>query len=393
MSKSKRDAVIVATSRTPMAKMRGALATIPAPDLGSIVVKDLIAKTNLNPINIDEIIMGNLFNYDWGNLARIVSLCAGLPFDVPAITIDRQCSSSLNAIALAMTYIHGRHADTVLAGGVESYSQQPLMLQKPQQAYPMIVQPTWIKPSHESVGNPSMITTAENLAKMYNISREECDEFALRSHQLAVAAWNRGAFDKQVVAVPIPQKKGEPLVFSMDETIRRDTSMEALARLRPVEGPQGVVTAGNASPQNDGASGVIVMSREKAQECGVKPLASVVDFAAAGCDPNIMGIGPVPSIKKLLKKTGLTMDDIDLFEINEAFAAQTLAVQKELNIPLPKLNINGGAIAIGHPNSASGAMLAARIVYLMEEREARRGIVSFCCGGGQGFSVLFEREN
>lgn len=392
MSKQKRDAVIVCTARTPVGKIRGTLAAFPAPDLGSIVFTELVRKAKIDPGEIDEVIIGNLFNYDWGNLARIVLLRAGFPFDVPAITIDRQCSSSLNAVTFGAMYINAGDADVVLAGGVESYSQQALMIQRPQQAYPMILQPAWIKPSHDSVGNPSMITTAENLAVKYNITREECDAFALRSHQNATKAWQRGAFKDQVVPVSIPQKKGDPVMFEMDESVRSDTSMEALARLRPVEKPDGVVTAGNASPQNDAATGVIVMSREKAEEKGLEILATVKGFAAAGCDPNIMGIGPVPATQKLLKKMNLSMSDIDLFEVNEAFAAQSLAVQKALEIPTEKLNVDGGAIAIGHPNGASGTMLVARLLYAMKERDMRRGVVSFCCGGGQGLSVLFERD-
>ncbi len=392
MSKSKRDAVVVASARTPVGKIRGALATLPAPDLGAIVVNELVKRAKVDPMEIDEAILGNLFNYDWGNVARVVLLRAGLPFDVPAITIDRQCSSSLNAVAYGAMYINTGNADVVLAGGVESYSQQPLMIQKPQQSYPMILQPAWIKPSHDSVGNPSMITTAENLAAKYEISREACDAFAFRSHQLAADAWKRGAFKDQVVPVSIAQKKGEALKFEVDECVRFDASLEALAKLRPVEKADGVVTAGNASPQNDAATGVVVMSREKAEQKGLEPLAVVTGFAAAGVDPNHMGIGPVPSTQKLLRKTGLTMADIDLFEVNEAFAAQALAVQKALGIPAEKLNVNGGAIAIGHPNGASGTLLAARLIYALRERNMRRGIVSFCCGGGQGLSVLFERE-
>lgn len=392
MNKNARDAVIVATARTPVGKIRGSLASMPAPDLGAIVANELVKRTGIDPVEIDEAIFGNLFNYDWGNIARVIMLRAGFPFDVPAVTLDRQCSSSLNAIAYAGMYINSGNADVVMAGGVESYSQQTLMLQRPEQAYPSLVFPAWIKPSHESVGNPSMITTAENLAEKYNISREECDEFALRSHKLAADAWNRGAFKEQVIPVTIPGKKGGDIVFEVDECVRFDANIEALAKLRPVEKKDGVVTAGNASPQNDAATGTMVMSRGKAQVLGLRPVAVVKEFAAAGVDPNYMGIGPVPSIRKLLKKTGLKIEDIDLFEINEAFASQNLAVKKELGIPIEKLNVNGGAIAIGHPNGASGAMLAARLIYALEERNLKRGIVSFCCGGGQGFSVLFERD-
>lgn len=393
MIDKKREAVIVATARTPIGKMRGALATVPAINLGAMVANELISRAGIDASEVEEVIFGNLFNYDWGNVSRVALLEAGFPVEIPAITLDRQCSSALNAIAYAGMYINTGNADIVMAGGIESYSQQTLMLKRPQQAYPQVVMPDWIKPSNEKVGNPSMIRTAENIAAKYSITREECDEFAYRSHKLAAEAWNRGAFKDQVFPVEIPQRKGDPFKFEVDECVRFDVSREALAKLRPVERGEGnVVTAGNASPQNDGATGTIVMSREMAERKGLIPLITIRAFNATGVDPHYMGMGPVPSIRKLLQKTGLSMDDIDLFEVNEAFAAQSLGVQKILKIPTEKLNVDGGAIAIGHPNGASGGILVARIIYSLIERNLKRGIVSFCCGGGQGFSVLLERD-
>jgi acetyl-CoA C-acetyltransferase len=235
-----------------------------------------------------------------------------------------------------------------------------------------------------------MIETAENLAKKFNISRESCDTFALKSHKNAAASWAAGYFNDQVIPVSIPQKKGDPIMVKTDECVRSDTSLENLAKLKPIIG--GVVTAGNASPMNDGASAVLVMSREKAKATGLRPLAVVRQFASAGCDPNIMGIGPVYSTRKLMAKTGLALKDFDYIELNEAFAAQSLSVIQELDLDPEKVNVEGGAIAIGHPNGASGGVLIARMIGVLRHRKARRGLITFCCGGGQGFSLILERD-
>lgn len=385
-----RNAVVVAAQRTPVGKIRKALAGFDAADLGAMAAIKCIEKAGIDPAIIDECLMGNLFNVNHGCIARKVALTAGLPFEVPGVAIERQCSSSLNAVAYGAMLIQTGNIDVALAGGVESYSQMPLMIKNPQMAYPSNLE--FVKydthPPHLSI---SMIQTAENLAKKYHLTREECDEFALRSHQNAARAWKEGLFDEQVFPVEIPQKKGAPIIFNMDECVRADATMESLAKVRPVlEG--GIVTAGNASPMNDGAAMVLLMSEEKAKELGLEPLAKVTGFASAGVDPSIMGFGPVPASQKLLKKAGLTVDDIDLWEINEAFAAQSIPCVRELNIPIERVNVNGGAISIGHPNAASGGILVARMVYEMRRRDAKRGIVTFCCGGGQGFSVLFERD-
>jgi len=391
-TRSLRDAVIVAVARTPIGKFRQSLSGFTAEKLGALAANKVVGKAGIDPIEIDEVLIGNLLNSDRGNIARVVCLEAGFPISVPAITMDRQCSSSLNALAYGALLINTGNADVILAGGVESYSQQPFYLERPSTPFPTAMEFLPKKLSVESIGNPSMIVTAENLAEEYHLTRHECDEFALRSHTLAAKAWNNHYFDNQVFSVSIPQKKGEPKLFEVDECVRFDSSYEALAKLKPVIKADGIVTAGNASPMNDGASMVLLMSRERAKSYGLDPLGVVKEFASAGVDPNIMGIGPVYATRKLLKKTGLKIEDMDLIEINEAFAAQSIPCVRELGVDMDKLNVDGGAIAIGHPNAASGGVLVARLIYAMRRKDVKRGLISFCCGGGQGFSQIIERD-
>lgn len=387
-----REAVIVSVARTPVAKRAQSLANFEAPVLGALAMKKAVERAGLNPESIDEVIFGNLFNYNYGNLARVAVLQAGFPISVPAITVDRQCSSSLNAVAFGASLIMTGACDTVLCGGVESYSKKPHMIKRPEAGYPMALEFTELSVSTPEIGDPPMIITAENLAGMYHLEREELDAFALSSHKKAAAAWDRGFFDEEVFPVEIPQKKGVPLLFQRDECVRGDASMESLSKLKPVLLADGVVTAGNSSPMNDGASAAVVMSRERALALGLEPLARVTGFASAGVDPNIMGIGPVPATRKVMKQLGLTIDDFDIVELNEAFAAQSLACIRELNIPMDRVNPNGGAIAIGHPNAASGGILLCRTVRHMKQQNLKRGLISFCCGGGQGFSLVVERD-
>lgn len=385
-----KDAVIVGVSRTPIGKMRGTLSSFSAIELGAMVMRNVI-EDKVNPEDIDEIIMGNLFDSQSFNFARIAALEAGFPIEVPAITIDRQCASSLNAVAWAAMLVSSGQCEVVLAGGVESHSQKPFYVKSPERPYPDKLEFLSGQTTNEEYGNPSMIATAENLAKMYNITRQECDEFALESHRKAEAAWQRGFYDDETFPIHVPQRSGEPLEFRKDEGIRADTNLEALSRLKPVMDEAGVVTAGNASPLNDGASAILIMSREKAEEYGLEPLAKIGASASAGVDPSIMGIGPVNATRKLLRNTGLSIDDFDIIEINEAFAAQSLACIRELGIDMNKVNPNGGAIAIGHPNAASGGILVARTVREMVEKDLSRGLITFCVGGGQGFSLILER--
>ena len=389
--KNPRDAVIVEVARTPIGKMRRALASFEPHVLAAMTIKNLIEKAGIDPALIEDVVFGNLFNNNYANIARIAVLEAGFPISVPGITVNRQCASSLNAVTMAASSIMNGMEDVLIAGGVESYSKQPFMVKKPEAAYPSALEFAPMEISTKAVGDPPMIQTAENLAKKYSITREECDEFALNSQQKAAAAWERGFYDAETFPIEIPQRKGDPIVFTMDECVRPDTTLDGLSKLRPVM-KDGVVTAGNASPMNDGASAVLLMSREKAQELGLTPMAKVAAYASAGVDPNIMGIGPVYSTRKLMQKTGLTIDDFDIIELNEAFAVQSLAVIKELNIDTKKLNPNGGAIAIGHPNGASGGVLTCRTVRHMAEKDLKRGLITFCCGGGQGFSCLIERD-
>jgi acetyl-CoA C-acetyltransferase len=327
-----------------------------------------------------------------GNLARVAVLEAGFPVSVPAITINRQCASSLNAVGFAASMIQSGAADVILTGGVESYSKQPFLIKKPDTAYPMTLEAAPFRLSTDIIGDPPMIITAENLAKKYGITREECDAFALDSHKKAAAAWERGFYNGETFPIEIPQKKGDPIIYQYDECVRGDSTMEGMAKLKPVLVKDGVVTAANSSPMNDGASAVLLMSEEKAKELGLKPLARVGAYASAGVDPNIMGIGPVDSTRKLMAKTGLKIDDFDLIEMNEAFASQSIACLKELEIDTKKLNPNGGAIAIGHPNAASGGILTARTVRYMQEKDLKRALITFCVGGGQGFSLILERD-
>ncbi len=356
-------------------------------------MKRVVEKSGIDPATIDDVIYANLFDYQYGNFARVAWLATGFPISVPAMSIHRHCASSLNAIAIAASLIMTGAADVILAGGCESYSQQPFMVRRPDTAYPAALEFIQQKNSTAEVGDPPMILTAENLASKYSISRRECDEFALASHQKAAAAWERGFYDGEVFPVTVPQKKGDPVMFQKDECVRADSTLEMLGKLKPVMLKDGVVTAGNSSPMNDGASAVLLMSKERARELHIKPMAKVGAFAAAGVDPNIMGIGPVYATRKLLQKTGLRMEDFDIIELNEAFASQSLACLKELNVPADsdKLNPNGGAIAIGHPNAASGGILTCRTVRHMQEHDLNRGLISFCIGGGQGFSCVIER--
>lgn len=388
-----REAVIVSAARTPVGKCRGVLAPVPAHELGALAVKEAVKRAKIDPAEIDEVIFGNLFANEIANMARMVALSAGLPIEVPGITVDRQCGSGLNAIAYASILIEAGYADTIVAGGVESDSRRTYVMEKPSQAY-QVALPKFVgfRLAPDEVGDPPMGITAENLAVKYNLTREEVDEFSVLSHQKAARAWDNGYFDEQIVPVVIPQRKGDPIVVKKDEALRPGTSMEGLAKLSPAFKKGGIVTAGNSSPMSDGSGAVVVMEKSKAKALGLEILAKFRGYAAVGVDPNIMGIGPVYSTRKLLKQTGIKLDDIDLIELNEAFAAQSIPCVRDLGINMDKLNVNGGAIALGHPLAGTGGILTTKLVYEMKRRGSRLGMVSFCCGGGNGVSVLFERE-
>lgn len=387
----KREAVIVSAVRTPVGRCRGALAAVGAPELGALVIAEAVRRAGLQGEEVEEVIFGNLGNNDSANLARVVTLQAGLPFTVPAITIDRQCSSGLNAIAIGALMIEAGEADIVVAGGTESDSNRPHLMEKARVAY-QVAPPQWlVRRTAPGALNVSMGTTAENLGRKYHITREECDAFALESHRKAAAAQAAGRFDEQMIPVTVPGKRGKTTVVDRDECVRPESTMETLGSLPTAFEPDGVCTAGNSSPMSDGASAVVLMDRETAEKKGLEPLAVFRGFAVTGCDPSIMGIGPVEAIRKVLRKTGLTLEEMDLIELNEAFATQSIACIRELGLDMDKVNVNGGALALGHPLAGTGAILTAKLLYELKRRRARYGLVAFCMAGGQGGAAVFER--
>lgn len=387
----KREAVIVSAVRTPVGRCRGALAAVGAPELGALVIAEAVRRAGLQGEEVEEVIFGNLGNNDSANLARVVTLQAGLPFTVPAITIDRQCSSGLNAIAMGALMIEAGEADILVAGGTESDSNRPHLMEKARVAY-QVAPPQWlVRRTAPGALNVSMGTTAENLGRKYHITREECDAFALESHRKAAAAQAAGRFDEQMIPVTVPGKRGKTTVVDRDECVRPESTMETLGSLPTAFEPDGVCTAGNSSPMSDGAGAVVLMDRETAEKKGLEPLAVFRGFAVTGCDPSIMGIGPVEAIRKVLRKTGLTLEEMDLIELNEAFATQSIACIRELGLDMDKVNVNGGALALGHPLAGTGAILTAKLLYELKRRRARYGLVAFCMAGGQGGAAVFER--
>ncbi len=387
-----REAVIVSAARTPVGRVRGALASVPAYQLGALAVKEAVKRAAIDPNEIDDVIFGNLMNNETNNMARMVGLSAGLPISVPGVTLDRQCGAGLNAIAYAAILIQAGYGDVMVAGGVESDSTRCYVMEKPTAAY-QVMPPQWAV-IHTAPGemNVPMGITAENLAEKYNLTREECDQFSVLSHQKAAKAWDAGYFDSQIVPVEVSLGKGKTVLVAKDEIVRSETSMETLAKLAPAFKKNGVVTAGNSSPLSDGAGAVVVMEKEKAKAMGLEILAKFKSYAVAGVDPAIMGIGPVAATRKLLAKTGMSLNDIDLIEMNEAFAAQSLACVRELGMDMEKLNVNGGAIALGHPLGGTGGILVTKIVNELKRRDLHTGLITFCIGGGQGIAVLLERE-
>jgi acetyl-CoA C-acetyltransferase len=388
----KRDAVIVSAVRTAIARQGGALATVPAHIFGAEVIKEAMRRANIGPEMIDDVIMGNVLS-GGGNIARLTALQTGLSLEITGLTVDRQCGSGINAVNLAAQAIRAGDGDVYIAGGIESMSRASYLMDRPEKPYSS-TPPSFRKSqlSPKEIGDPPMGITAENLVKKYGISRKEQDEFALRSQQKMARAMQEGRFKEQIVPITVPVKKGEPIVFDTDEHPRPNTTIEALSKLPPAFLEGGTVTAGNSSGLNDAASALIIMSREKAEELGLTPLAVVRAYAVAGVDPNIMGIGPVPATRKVLKKVGLTLDDMDLIEINEAFAAQVIACDRELNMNPEKVNVNGGAIAHGHPLGATGAILITKAVYELQRSGGRYALITACIGGGQGIATIIERE-
>jgi acetyl-CoA C-acetyltransferase len=390
------DIVIVSAVRTAVGKFGGALAKTPAPELGAAVIKEALARAKVDPSQVSEVIMGQVLAAGSGqNPARQASIKAGLPKEVPGLTINAVCGSGLKAVMLAAQAIAYGDAEIVVAGGQENMSAAPHVLMNSREGQrmgdwkmidSMIVDGLWDVYNQYHMGN-----TAENVAKQFEVSRQQQDALALASQQKAAAAQEAGKFKDEIVPISIPQKKGDPLVFDADEFINKKTSAEALAGLRPAFDKSGTVTAGNASGINDGAAAVVVMSAKKAQELGLEPLARIVAFGTSGLDPATMGMGPVPATKKALQRAGWSVGDVNLFELNEAFAAQACAVNKELGVDPAKVNVNGGAIAIGHPIGASGCRVLVTLLHEMKRREAKKGVAALCIGGGMGVSLAVER--
>jgi len=388
-----RDAVIISSVRTPVGRCRGALAPVPAHVLGAAAVREAVRRANIDPERIDDVVFANLMNNEINNMGRMVALEAGLPVSVGGITLDRQCAASLNALAYGAMQIMAGFADVIVAGGVESDSRRTYSLEKCETAY-SVMPPRFvdIHTSPDRIGNPSMGITAENIAARWGIGRQEMDAFAVRSHRFAAEAWAAGRFDDEIVPIEVKGPKGTAVVVGRDESVRADCSLEQLAALRPAFKPDGLVTAGNSSPMSDGGGAMVIVDRDTARALGAEPLAVFRGYAVAGVDPNVMGIGPVAAVGKLLVQNGLAVADIDLWELNEAFAAQSIACIRDIGMDIDKVNPNGGAIAIGHPLAGSGAVLVARTVREMRRRDLGRAVVTFCVGGGQGVAVLLERD-
>ncbi len=390
------DIVIVSAARTAVGKFGGSLAKIPATELGAIVIKEVLARAKVDPAQVSEVIMGQVLAAGAGqNPARQALLKAGLPKEVPGLTINAVCGSGLKAVMLAAQAIAWGDAEIVVAGGQENMSAAPHVLMGSRDGQRMgdwKMQDTMIVDGLWDVYNQyHMGVTAENVAKEHNIDRAAQDALALGSQQKAAAAQEAGKFKDEIVSVAIPQKKGDPVVFANDEFINKKTNAEALAGLRPAFDKAGSVTAGNASGLNDGAAAVVVMSAKKAKELGLKPLATIKAFGTTGLDPKVMGMGPVSATKKALARAGWKASEVDLFELNEAFAAQACAVNKALDIDPAKVNVNGGAIAIGHPIGASGARILVTLLHEMQRRDAKKGVAALCIGGGMGVSLALER--
>lgn len=391
------EVVIVSAVRTAIGSFMGSLSNTPATELGAIVIKEAINRAGITGEQVDEVIMGNVLQAGLGQgPARTAAMKAGLPIEVPAMAINKLCGSGLKAVHLASQAIQTGEAEIVVAGGMENMSLAPYLLTKGRTGYRMgdgKVQDSMISDGLQcAINDYHMGVTAENIAEQYGLTREEQDEFAAWSQQKTERAIAAGKFKDEIVPVVIPQRKGEPIIFERDEFPRSGVTAAGLAKLKPAFKKEGTVTAGNASGINDGAAAMVLMSREKATELGIKPIATIRGIGAAGVDPAIMGIGPVPASKKALEKAGLTIEDIDLVEANEAFSAQSLAVGRDLEIPNEKLNVNGGAVALGHPIGASGARILVTLLHEMKRRESQYGLATLCIGGGQGVATIVELE-
>ena len=391
-----KEAVIVSAARTAIGAFSGTLANTSASELGAVAIRAALARAKMEPGAVDEVLMGCILQAGQGqNPARQAALKAGLPVEIPCTTINKVCGSGLKSVALAAQSIMAGDAEIVVAGGAENMNLAPYMLDKARTGYRMGHGQLIDSMIHDGLwcifGDTHMGITAENLAEKYGVSRAEQDEFAAASQAKAAAAIESGRFADEIVPVMLPQRKGDPIRFDKDEHVRPGTTVESLAKLRPAFKKDGTVTAGNASGINDGAAAVVVMSADRAKAMGLAPLAKVRAYASAGVDPSVMGIGPVPATRKALAKAGLTIEDIGLIEANEAFASQSLAVGRDLGWDPAKVNVNGGAIALGHPIGASGARILVTLLHEMQKRDVKYGLATLCIGGGMGIAMIVER--
>ena len=391
-----REVVIVSAARTPIGNFGGTLKGVPTRKLGAIAIKGAVERAGIKPEMVDEVIMGAVLQGALGqNVARQMTLDAGLPIETPAMTINKVCGSGLRAVELAAQIIKAGDADIIVAGGAENMSATAYAMptarwgarmNNTQMMDMMVNDGLW-----DAFNGYHMGITAENVAEQWGITREELDEFSVISQNRAEAAIKAGKFKDEIVPVEIPQKKGDPIIFDTDEFPKFGTTIDKVAKLQPAFKKDGIVTAANASGINDAGAAVVVMSKEKADELGIKPLCTIKSYASAGVDPSIMGVGPIPASQKALAKAGLTIEDIDLVEANEAFAAQSLAVRKDLKLDPEKTNVNGGAIAIGHPIGASGCRILITLIYEMMKRDSKYGLATLCIGGGMGTALIVER--
>ena len=388
--------VLAGACRTAIGVMGGALSTTPAPELGTIVIKEALKRSGVKPEQVDMVYMGCVIQAGTGqNPARQAAVNAGIPVESPAITINVLCGSGLDCVNTAARMIREGEADIIVAGGIQNMSMAPYALQNARFGYRMgnnQIYDTMITDAlTDAFHHYHMGITAENVAEQWGLTREELDAFAANSQQKACAAIASGRFKDEIVPVEVKKKK-ETVLFDTDEGPRQGVTVESLSKLRPAFKKDGMVTAGNASSINDGAAAIVVMSEEKAKELGVKPMATWIDGTLAGVDPSIMGVGPIAATKKLFARTGLTIQDMDLVEANEAFAAQSVAVARDLNFDMSKVNVNGGAIALGHPVGCSGCRILVTLLYEMEKRDAKKGLATLCVGGGMGCAAIVERE-
>jgi 3-oxoadipyl-CoA thiolase len=396
-----KDVYIVDAVRTPMGRFAGGLATVRPDDLAAHVIKELVARNGIPTDRVDDVYWGaaNQAGEDNRNVARMATLLADLPVEIPGATVNRLCGSGLEAVNSGYRVIRAEEGELIIAGGSESMTRAPFVMKKAESAYDRktAIYDTsigwrFVNPKlHERWGTHGMGETAEIVGRDYGVSREDQDRFALESHRRAVAARDEGRFKNEIVPIEIPQRRGDPLVFDQDEPPRPDTTIEKLAKLKPAFVGDGTVTAGNSSGINDGASSVLLASQDMVDRVGWKPMARIVTSAVAGVEPRVMGIGPVYATRKALERSGLSLDDIELIELNEAFAAQSLACIRTLGLDMDKVNVNGGAIALGHPLGCSGARILTTLVHEMTRREVRYGLATMCIGVGQGIATIVER--